>query len=55
MKPLTREEIEQYMKEGTEAFKAGMKQKHIPYSVYSDKGRLWLRGFVNSEYGSKQR
>jgi len=50
---LTRQEIETYMKEGEQAFHAKKTAKDIPYSKYTEKGRLWLRGFVNSAYGSK--
>jgi hypothetical protein len=50
--PLSKEEIEGTMQEGSQAFLAGHTSKDSPYSKYSDKGRLWLKGFANAFYGS---
>lgn len=52
MYPLTREDIESIMKEGAQAFTEGLDKDAVPYSKYTDNGRLWLRGYVNAEYGS---
>lgn len=51
--PLTKSEIEQFMNEGYEAFINGAKISALPYSKFSQQGRLWTKGYANAAYGSK--
>jgi len=49
--PIPKDEIEQFMSEGTKAFLSGLKPSEGPYSKFSYQGRLWLKGYSNAKFG----
>ena len=54
MEMLSREQIEQYMREGNEAFERGMSESTCPYPLLSAPFCTWLRGYQNAAYGAAQ-
>ncbi len=49
---LTKEQIEQFMREGAEAFEAGMSRENSPYPRMSAPAATWLRGYQNAAFGA---
>ena len=49
---LTKEQIEQFMREGAEAFLDGMARENCPYPRMSAPAATWLRGYQNAAYGA---
>jgi ribosome modulation factor len=49
---LSRDEIEQLMREGAEAFADGMAREHCPYPLTSAAFATWMRGYQNAAYGA---
>lgn len=49
---LSREQIEELMREGAEAFEAGMSRDSCPYPLMSSAFATWMRGFQNAAYGA---
>lgn len=49
---LKREEIERLMREGAEAFLAGMKPTDCQYRPLSTEFATWLRGYQNAAFGA---
>lgn len=49
---LKREEIEELMREGAEAFLAGRQPSDCRYRPLSDAYATWLRGYNNAAFGA---
>ncbi|WAL81327.1 hypothetical protein OYT13_15860 [Pandoraea sp. XJJ-1] len=49
---LTREQIEELMREGAEAFEVGMARDSCPYPLMSAAFATWTRGYQNAAYGA---
>lgn len=49
---LSREQIEQLMREGAEAFEDGMTRENCPYPPTSAQFATWTRGYQNAAYGA---
>lgn len=47
----TQTEINAQLAEGESAFLAGKKNSENPYSLYTDRGQRWQRGYANAKYG----
>lgn len=44
------DEINAVLKEGENAYLSGKTIEQNPYSLYSEKGQRWQRGFANAKY-----
>lgn len=49
---LSRERIEELMREGAEAFQAGMSRQSCFYPLASAEFATWMRGYQNAAYGA---
>jgi ribosome modulation factor len=49
---LSRDEIEQLMREGAEAFENGMSRDDCPYPITSAHFATWTRGYQNAAFGA---
>lgn len=49
---LKREEIEELMREGADAWRAGMKASDCPYVPLTANAHTWLRGYKNAAFGA---
>jgi ribosome modulation factor len=49
---LSREQIEQLMRDGAEAFENGMKRESCPYPLTSAQFATWTRGYQNAAFGA---
>jgi len=50
---LTRDQINEIMDIGTKAYYNGKSTNDNPFSKFSEKGRLWLRGYINTQWAAK--
>ncbi len=50
--PLSKEEIESIMAEGSAAYQRKLEYKDNPYPKSGAQGRLWIKGYANAHYGS---
>ena len=49
---LSREQIEQLMRDGAEAFENGMTREDCPYPLTSAQFATWTRGYQNAAFGA---